>query len=391
MSDDDISSITPFSLEERMIMDLAEVERRYKDFAIPDLTRDVRTLRELTAMAWPLLFMTSWKHYDIPKNTKNLIKLQREQENCVIFYDAIHRSLAETVLIPFVVNVTGRNIFKGDFTGGYIPTMLMGNNLVRKDKGPKERKLAEALERANVVALVERLNNKRQQADRVAFDTYTRLSRLIPVSAFPGGTRTRNGKYPDFFPAVYQGVIDAAKELSNPKAPHRDIPVYIVHINIDYSKTLEVKEFVSETHNPNVPHNFSFKEDFRKFMKNPGHVYISLSEPIKVNPYDNRKDLAKRSLEECKQLVKILPINIMSKAIVRMDPEPGSDINMKELYYAIDDVIEDTLLHQHKFRRVTFGNPKKIIKNSRIPVDSRLMETYNVYANYISHYFSENR
>jgi hypothetical protein len=267
--------------------------------------------------------------------------------------------------------------------------MLMGNNLLRKDKGPKERRLAEALERANVVALVERLNNKRQQADRVAFDAYTRLVRLMPLCGFPGGTRTRTGVYPDFFPAIYQGVIDAAKDLRDPFNPINDIPEYIIHTNIDYSKTLEVKEFVSENHDPTKPHSFSFKHDFKKFMKNPGHVYISFSEPIRVNPYDDRKVLAKQSFEACLNLIKILPINVMSEAMVRMNPEPGSPIDNNKLYDFVDGVVYDLSHHQHKFRRITIDNPKKIVSLSRVPIDSRLMDMYNVYSNYISHYLSK--
>jgi hypothetical protein len=377
------------TLEETIALEHAEIMSRYKDFSAPDLTRDIPTLRKLTTIAWTLMSITSWKHYEVPQNTRNLIRMQREQKNCVIFYDGLHRSLADVVLGPYAINILGRDMFRGNFSGGYIPTTMMGNNLVRKDKGPKERRLAEALERANIVASVERLKNKRQQADRVAFDEYIRLVNMISTLIFSGGTRSRNGKFPDFFPASYQGAIDATKDLRNPYNPRDDVPVYLVHFNIDYSKTLEVKEFVSESHNPAVPHTFSFKNDFKKFMKNPGHVYISLSEPIRINPYDDRKVLAKQSLDACLDLVKILPINIMSKAMVRMNPEPGDYIDINELYAYMDTVVSDLAHHQHKFRRVTADNPKKIVSRSRVPVDSRLMDMYNVYSNYISHYLPE--
>jgi hypothetical protein len=377
MDDDNITPVP--SLEEIVTNERLAIEKKYSEFSPPNLKRHKPTLLKLTAMAWPIMKITSWKHYEIPKNSLNLIKSQRKYDNCIIAYDGLHRSLAEVVMDPYAINIHGGNI----------TSMMMGNNLLRKDAGKRERRLAFSLERANVVALVERLKNKMQQADRVAFDMYTRLTRDICTFVYPGGTRSRDGSFKKFYSAAYQGMIDAAKVLRSTISPSKDKLLYLIHVNVDYSKTLEVREFVAENHDPNKPHSFSMRKDLKKFFKNPGHVYVSFSEPILIHPYDDRKKLAERSMQECLDLVKILPINIMSEAMIRLNPTPGSVINKHRLYGLIDDVIDDLSPHQHKFRRVTIGNAEKIVSRSRLPLDSRLMDMYKVYANYIGHYMPE--
>lgn len=379
-------------------------------------------------IAWSYIKPTSHKHHEIPLETLELLKHQYKYKDCSIYFVAPHKSLWETLGIPYAIS----------WNNGDVPFIMMGNNLIKKEDGRLENMLRYMMDRSGIV-LVEREDNPRAASPVMV----SNISRILKYNRnlliFAEGTRSRNGLMKDFKPAGFQGLVDAVSTGAKS---------YIVPVNVDYSHLIELGKFASEIEidkltpiilseefsslnkvdklrslrnlsnsinfvDSNTLEEFSkfatgafsdkadylvklekFKEkytfkvkDSKNWRINIGNVYVSFGKPMPVNTDYNRKYLAKISNELCLDLVKIQPINVLSEAIVRINPQFGDPINNRELYTSIDNVIMDLLPYETKFRDFTaLTKSSEIIKKADIVISSEFIEGYKIYVNNISHY-----
>ena len=376
-------------------------------------------------LAWSLIKPTSTKHYEIPEETLELMKYQDKYRDCSIFFVAPHKSMWETLGIPYAIS----------WHDGDVPFIMMGNNLVKKEQGSLEKMLKYILDRSGVVG-VEREENPRTSSPVMVSD----ISKIVlynrNVLIFAEGTRSKGGLIKDFKPAGFQGLVDAVS--SGAKS-------FIVPVNVDYSQLIELNSFAGSNEIDNLvsamvrdgfplmdnPHQlmylrnayngmqfvdldtftriaeialskdkdiisslalfknkYTFKVKETKSWKiNIGDVYISFGNPIPVIKGDNRKDLAKLSYDKCTDLVKIQPINVLSKAIVRLNPVFGEPIDNYALRSSIDDVVIDLQPFEDKIRDSNlYTKSEDIMSKSKIEIDSKLIEAYRIYNNNISHY-----
>jgi 1-acyl-sn-glycerol-3-phosphate acyltransferase len=316
------------------------------------------TLRNISRLA---IKTTSFKHYDIPEVTQEIMDYQKFYGDISILYVGLHKSLWETIGVPYAINKFG----------GEIPFVMMGSNLVKKSTGILEHILRSSLERSGVV-IVDRDDCPRLSSAQLASDIEYLLSNNIPTMLFPEGTRSKSGIPGDFKSAGFQGVIDAAKHG----------PTAIIPFNVDYSSVNEAKEYLKMS---TTPYSFKFKE-LPKWFKNFGDIYISFGLPIVVDSFNDRKSLAIQTRNACLDLVKIQPVNILSEAMLRLNPVAGSSVDMRQLYGIINSVLIELLPHKEKFQGIMSGTPEEIITNSNLLISSGMDKMYNIYAGYIRHY-----
>jgi 1-acyl-sn-glycerol-3-phosphate acyltransferase len=314
------------------------------------------------SMAWPIIKTTSHKHYDIPEETLYLMKDQYKYKDSAIYYVAPHKSLWETLGIPYTIS----------WHDGDIPFIMMGNNLVKKETGIRERMLHYVLDRIGLV-MVERENNPKAAISSMISNIDYILSNNKNVLIFPEGTRSRDGLIKDFRPAGFQGVLDAAKNTA----------VFIVNINVDYSQLFELEDFMADSKR----YTFKFQDSKDWKRKHLGDTYITFSEPMRITPEYDRKDLARISRDICMDMVVIQPVNVLSKAMIQLNPEPNSLITGKSLDAAIEKVINDWAPYEEKFRDFNLKtSPLEIISKANLPIDPNFMKGYSIYSNYTEHY-----
>lgn len=311
-------------------------------------------------------------------------RLKKEQS--VFLYAGLHKSLWETsgVLVAFLLNI--KNI--------QIPYVGMGDNLVR---GRFFQSLAKRLG----VFLIKRAKSRKEileSAKQLKEYILYFISRGLDVMVYPEGTRKSiptQGTYGKFFPTVFEPLLEYEKNKETILKDNKNQPLYntyIIPTNVDYSKVREDKELLEEYKKPRTLH----VKDSLKMIRKIREVYISVGEPIKVADHldKNRKQLAAYSREKCMDLVKILPINVVARAI--LDSVNGDRImsdkiekniagNIQKLSglserfrdFSIDDPPGDILERVAKYE--TAFQPKYLnIKN---------LPLYQMYANYIGHYF----
>ena len=131
-------------------------------------------------------------------------------------------------------------------------------------------------------------------------------------------------------------------------------------------------------------------------LKNLGDIYISIGKPISVsaNIEKNRKELAKYTRERCLDLVKILPINIVSRSI--LDSHKNGQIKYKKIPYNISENIKKLEMYKDRFRGFSIKDkPQDIINTLNRneielkKIDPGNLAVYKLYSNYISHYFEK--
>jgi len=299
----------------------------------------------------------------------------------VFLYCGLHKSLWETsgVLTP---------LYLEDLP---VPYIGMGDNLVH---GGLFRWLSKKIG----TFLIRRPANRREMlesARQLRDDVLSFLAHGIDVLVFPEGTRKNvpsQGRYGDFFPAAFDAVLEYERNkgailADNPALSERE--VYVVPLNVDYSRVREAKEMVRKT---GVKAQTLHVLDSLSMIRHIGDTYISYGEPIRVADalHLDRKGMAALVRQRCLDLVKVLPVNVASRAILELEPAP--EIPPPALYAAVGRVVDALRPHAHRFRGFGADDaPESIVRRAvQVHVDFRRLAPdnvalYTLYANYIAH------
>jgi hypothetical protein len=133
--------------------------------------------------------------------------------------------------------------------------------------------------------------------------------------------------------------------------------------------------------------------DSLSMIRNIGDTYLSFGKPIRVAGHleMDRKELAALCRQRCLDLVKILPVNVASHAILQL--EPGAAVSMTALYESIWRVVEALRPYADRFRGFSLADAQAEIlrRAAQVQLDFRRLlpeneALYRLYAGYISHY-----
>ena len=321
-------------------------------------------------------------HVDIHDSIKKL-----KQENGVFLYAGLHKSLWEST-------ATLSTLYLNKLP---IPYPGMGDNLI---KG----KFFQSISKKVGLFLVKRPKTRREiieSAKMLKHYTMNLIVHGIDGMVYPEGTRRNipdTGKYGNFFPTAFEALLEYEKnkeEILQQNKEFKRHNSYVVPFNLDYYKVREDMEMTEVIGGkPRTLHAF----DFLRMIKNIGHVYITFGKPISIadNIDKNRKQLAELSRDKCLELVKILPINIVSRSI--LDAYENDKIKIKEIIKNIAKNIEKLKHQKDRFRGFAIGDAPEEIMNkvstyekSFKTVDVKYLKMYRLYANYIRHYFEEGK
>lgn len=313
---------------------------------------------------------------------EDLINLK--QKGSVFLYNGFHRSLWETTGMLSALNLNKLPI----------PVVGMGDNLI---KG----KLFVTLAKNTSVFLVKRGKTRREiveSAKELRNNMYSFMAYGRDVLLFPEGTRTsipRTGEYGGFFPTSFDALLQYEKDKDSIDPNIRGIEKfdsYIIPFNCDYSVIREGGELVG--FGSDSPRTLKIYDSL-KMLKHIKDVYISFGSPVKVSEHleKTRKEVSIIIRNKCLELVKILPVNIVGRALVESLKENRSD--MGTIYKKIESIIGSLSNHKEKFRGFPENNnPENIfqivsrsIADFRIPSSNKL-PLYKLYSDYIGHYFS---
>lgn len=310
--------------------------------------------------------------------------LKQDHKN-VFLYTGLHKSLWETTGV-LVANYLEKLP---------VPYAGMGDNLI------KGRFFQELAQRTGVF-LIKRATNRREileSAKKLKQYIMTFLAYGKDVIFFPEGTRKSvlsTGEYGKFFPSAFDAALEYEKEKEAILSQYPELKpqdTYIVPVNVDYSRVREDWEMIDTYQGkPRTLHIF----DSLKMMAKVGDTYVSYGKPMKVTDYIemSRKDLSILAREKCLELVKILPINVVCKAVVNAI-ESGST-QLENIKSNISAVVQQLLPYKERFRGFSqedspefllkrAGKYEKCLKPGNI--DKECLVYYNLYANYIGHYF----
>lgn len=320
-------------------------------------------------------------HVDIHETIKKL-----KQENSVFLYAGLHKSLWETT-----ATISTLHMHKLP-----LPYPGMGDNLIRG-------RFFQALSKKCGLFIVKRPKTRREIIESARMLKNYILNLIvhgIDGMVYPEGTRRNipdKGRYGDFFPTAFEAVLEYEKnkeEILSQNKELKEYHSYVVPFNLDYSKVREDREIIQDMEGK--PRTLQ-PIDFLKMIKHIGHVYITFGKPIKIaeNLDKNRKQLADFTKKKCLELVKILPINIVSRSI--LDAYENDKIKIKEIFKNISRNIEKLKHLKERFRGFSIGEEpgeimekvKKYEKSFR-KIDVKNLKLYRLYANYIRHYFEEN-
>ena len=310
-----------------------------------------------------------------------LVPLKRSG-GAVFLYCGLHKSLWETTgtLAPLrLAHVP-------------LPYIGMGDNLVRG-------RLFRYLSKKVGTFFVRRPVNRREMpesARKLRDDVMSFVAHGLDVMVFPEGTRKNiptHGRYGDFFPAAFDAVLEYERNkpailADNPGLSARE--VFVVPFNVDYSRVREAEEMVWELGaKPRTLHVL----DSLSMIRNIGDTYMSYGTPIRVADHLglDRKGLAALARQRCLDLVKILPVNVASRAILEL--EPAAAVSSTALHEAVQRVVEALRPHADRFRGFRLGDAQATIVRcaAQVHVDFRRLvpeniALYRLYASYISHY-----
>jgi 1-acyl-sn-glycerol-3-phosphate acyltransferase len=312
---------------------------------------------------------------------EEIVGLKRRSE-AVFLYCGLHKSLWETsgILPPLYL------------AGLPVPYVGMGDNLV---KG----RLFQNLSRRIGAFLVRRPTSRRQMlesARKLRDDVLSFIAHGLDVMVFPEGTRKNiptHAHYGDFFPAAFDAVLEYERNkgailASNPG--FRPYETFVVPFNVDYSRVREAEEMVGEeVGKPRTLHVF----DSLSMIRNIGDTYLSYGRPIRVADHleRDRKGLASFCRERCLDLVKILPVNVASRAILELGAGPV--VSPTALHQAIQRVVETLRPYADRFRGFGLGDAQvEIVRRAaqaRVEFRGLLPENvrlFRLYASYIAHY-----
>ncbi len=306
----------------------------------------------------------------------------KRRGDAVFLYCGLHKSLWETsgVLPPL------------HLAGLPVPYVGMGDNLV---KGRAFQHLSWKIG----AFLVRRPANRKEMlesARKLRDDVLSFLANGLDVMVFPEGTRKNipeHARYGDFFPTAFDAALEYERNrdvilASNPGLAPRE--VYIVPFNVDYTRVREAEEMVGDgSGKPRTLHVL----DSLSMIRNIGDTYLSYGKPVRVADHldIDRKGLAALARQRCLDLVKILPVNVASRAILQF--EPGAAVSPTAFDDAMRRVIEALRPYADRFRGFRPGDAQAEIvrRAAQVQLDfHRLVpekvRLYRLYASYISHY-----
>jgi 1-acyl-sn-glycerol-3-phosphate acyltransferase len=306
----------------------------------------------------------------------------KRRGGAAFLYCGLHRSLWETtgVMPPL------------HYAGLPLPYVGMGDNLI---KGRFFQNLSKKIG----TFLVQRPSGRREMlesARRLREDVLSFLAHGLDVMLFPEGTRKNIpmlARYGDFFPAAFDAVLDYERNkdailAANPAL--KPVEIYVVPLNVDYSRVREAEEMVTE--NAGKPRTLHVFDSF-SMIRSIGDTYLSYGKPIRVADHLelNRKELAALCRQRCLDLVKILPINVASRAMLQLAPD--SPVTPTSLCEGIHRVVERLRPYADRFRGFSLGDAHaEILRRARqVQLDFRRLlpenvGLYRLYASYIGHY-----
>jgi 1-acyl-sn-glycerol-3-phosphate acyltransferase len=306
----------------------------------------------------------------------------KRRGGAVFLYCGLHKSLWETsgILPPL------------HLAGVPLPYIGMGDNLVRG-------RLFRYLSKKIGAFFVRRPTNRREMlesARKLRDDVMSFIAYGHDVMVFPEGTRKNiptHGRYGDFFPAAFDAVLEYERNkrpilVSNPEL--EALEAFIVPFNVDYSRVREAEEMVwEEGTKPRTLHVL----DSLSMIRNIGDTYLSYGTPIRVADHLDldRKGLAALARQRCLDLVKILPVNVASRAILEL--APAAAVSPTALNEAVQRVVVALRPYADRFRGFGLGDAQATIVRcaAQVHVDFRRLvpeniALYRLYASYISHY-----
>ncbi len=306
----------------------------------------------------------------------------RQGSDAVFLYCAIHRSLWETTGLLAPLHLARLPL----------PYVAMGDNLI---KG----RLFQSLSKLIGTFMVRRPANRKEMlesARRLRDDVLSFVAHRLDVLIFPEGTRKNiplHSRYGDFFPASFDALLEYERNrdaivASNPGL--RPLETWIVPLNVDYSRVREAVEMVAEeAGHPRTLHVL----DSLSMIRGIGDTYLSYGTPIRVADHLDldRKALASLARRRCLDLIKILPVNVVSRA--RLGLEDRGPVPAAALESAVRGVVAELRPHAARFRGFVAGDdPALIVRRARRSgLDFRAMDPhreglYRLYAAYIGHY-----
>jgi hypothetical protein len=128
-------------------------------------------------------------------------------------------------------------------------------------------------------------------------------------------------------------------------------------------------------------------------IRNIGDTYLTYGRPMPVAErlHLDRKQLAAECRERCMQLVKILPVNVVCHAMLRLDP--STPFSPARLEGAVREVIAALQPYAERFRGFTAEDaPSAIVRQARRSqltferLDPERLPLLRLYAAYIRHY-----
>ncbi len=311
---------------------------------------------------------------------EEIVALKR-RGGTAFLYCGLHKSLWETtgVLAPLLL------------AGVPVPYVGMGDNLVH---GRLFRRLSWQMG----AFFVRRPTNRKEvleSARKLRDDVLSFLAHGHDVMVFPEGTRKNipaHAHYGEFFPTAFDAALEYERHQalileSNPGLERRE--AYIVPFNVDYTRVREAEEMVADhSGHPRTLHVL----DSLSMVRSIGDTYLSYGRPIRVADHLDldRKGLASLARQRCLDLVKILPVNVASRAMLQF--EPGAAVPASAFDDAMRRVLESLRPYADRFRGFHLDDGQlEIVRRAAGVLDFRRLEPENVrlyrlYASYIAHY-----
>ncbi len=311
-----------------------------------------------------------------------------KNEGAVFLYTGFHRSLWETTGV-----LSALHHYKLP-----IPLVGMGDNLI------KGKFFVSLAKRTGSLFIVKRGKSRREVVESAKLLKKYVLSLMAygrDTLLFPEGTRKnipKFGKYGKFFPTAFDALLEYEKnkeDISRPDTEHEFGQAYIVPFNIDYSRIREAYELTG--YNANIPRTLKIWDSI-KMLKNIGNVYISFGKPIKISEHLDlsRKEISSLARNECLELVKILPVNIVAKAVINALSKNSTEKSL--IFENIAAILDQLNNLRERFRGFTHSEkPSEIFakvadaNKDFQKISSKKITIYQLYSNYINHYFAEEK
>ncbi len=306
----------------------------------------------------------------------------KQRGGAAFLYCGLHKSLWETSGVMAPLHLAKLPL----------PYIGMGDNLIKGQP-------FEYFSKKIGTFWVRRPSNRKEMlesARKLRDDVLSFLAYGLDVLLFPEGTRKNiptRSRYGEFFPTAFDAVLEyernkAAILQGNPKLS--PLQMYIVPFNVDYSRVREAVEMVApDAAKPRTLHVV----DSISMLRGIGDTYITFGTPIRVADHleKDRKELAALTRERCLELVKVLPINVASRAMLEL--EPGAAVEPAALHAAVHRVVEALRPYADRFRGFSLADAQaQIVSRARqMQLDfARLLPedvpVYRLYASYIAHY-----